>query len=506
LFFLIFGKTFRLMKKITLCLSLFFAWNAISQFCEPVYVNGKTDGDLISNVVITGTTLANSTGTDPVNPYYTYFSGQPSYTATLQPGDVYQISISVGSYGEQNVSVWIDYNDDAVFDESERVGHTTDQIDAFGTGTFTITLSCDPMAGTHRMRIRDVWNTAGASIDPCEEYGYGETEDYDIAIVPPTGCIMPFSLTTGAVNATTAQLDWSVGCGQLSWDVHVAPVGNGAPAGAPSHPDVAAHPLVVNGLEPSTAYEFYVMADCGDAGTSDWAGPFAFTTAPPAVPNDECEAAYTLTVGGNFDQYAMVATNAAASKSIGYPNPTCAAFAFGGDVWFSAVVPDDGHLVIETKPEAGSPLIDTGLNAFSGTCGALTVLGCNDEGGEAGFSLLSLNGLTPGTTIYARVWEYANDTVGAFRVAAYNPSLGTAGFDGGAMDYWPNPVRDVLHVRYKTRIDKAQVYTMTGQFISETTIGLETGQIDTSGLPSGIYMVKIYSGGISHTLEIAKTR
>src|SRR5690606_34435474 len=32
-------------------------------FCLPSYTFGKTDGDLISNVVITGTSLSNNTGT-----------------------------------------------------------------------------------------------------------------------------------------------------------------------------------------------------------------------------------------------------------------------------------------------------------------------------------------------------------------------------------------------------------------------------------------------------------
>ncbi|MCB0781966.1 MAG: hypothetical protein KDC03_20965, partial [Flavobacteriales bacterium] len=52
-------------------------------YCEPIYTSGKTFGDLISNVEILGTTLANNTGTAPVNPAYTYFTGQPNYTADL---------------------------------------------------------------------------------------------------------------------------------------------------------------------------------------------------------------------------------------------------------------------------------------------------------------------------------------------------------------------------------------------------------------------------------------
>src|SRR5690606_38390580 len=38
------------------------------------------------------------------------------------------------------------------------------------------------------------------------------------------------------------------------------------------------NPEPITGLSPSTAYEFYVQADCGGSGTSAWVGPFAFTT------------------------------------------------------------------------------------------------------------------------------------------------------------------------------------------------------------------------------------
>ena len=32
------------------------------------------------------------------------------------------------------------------------------------------------------MRVRDVWNTSGINIDPCLNYGWGETEDYDVTV------------------------------------------------------------------------------------------------------------------------------------------------------------------------------------------------------------------------------------------------------------------------------------------------------------------------------------
>lgn len=92
-------------------------------YCNPTYTTGKTDGDLISNVAILGTTLANNTGTAQVNPAYTFFTGQPNLTCNLQAGTTYTLSVSIGTWGTQGVAVWIDYNDNGIFETpSERIG------------------------------------------------------------------------------------------------------------------------------------------------------------------------------------------------------------------------------------------------------------------------------------------------------------------------------------------------------------------------------------------------
>lgn len=246
-------------------------------YCTPVYTQGTIDGDLISNIVIQGTTLSNNTGTAIDGPSYSYFNGQPNYTAELQAGNTYTVEVSVGTFGGQNIAVWIDYNDNGLFEANERVGFTTASIPANGTASFTITLACNPPLGTHRMRVRDVWNTAGVNIDPCASYGYGETEDYDVTITAAVSCPQPSNLAVTSITSSSAILAWSIGCAETSWDVHVTEAGGGAPTGAPSNPD-SVSPLELTDLMPNTAYEFYVRANCEGDGFSLWTGPFAFTT------------------------------------------------------------------------------------------------------------------------------------------------------------------------------------------------------------------------------------
>lgn len=246
-------------------------------YCTPEYTFGTSDGDLISNIVIQGTTLSNNSGAVIDGPSYTYFTGQPNYTAELQAGNSYTVEVTVGPFANQNIAVWIDYNDNGLFELSERVGFTTNPIAADGTASFNITLACNPPLGTHRMRVRDVFGLAGNTIEPCTLYGYGETEDYDVTITSAVACPQPSNLAVTSITESSAILVWTTGCAETSWDVHVTEAGEGAPTGEPSNPD-ATSPLEIVGLTPDTAYEFYVRANCEGDGFSLWTGPFAFTT------------------------------------------------------------------------------------------------------------------------------------------------------------------------------------------------------------------------------------
>lgn len=246
-------------------------------YCTPEYTNGTDDGDLISNIMIQGTALSNNSGAATDGPSYTYYTGQPNYTAELQAGNSYTVDVTVGPFGGQNVAVWIDYNDNGTFEADERVGFTSSPIAADGTASFSITLACNPPLGTHRMRVRDVWNTAGNSIEPCAVYGWGETEDYDVTITSAVACPQPSNLSVTSITESSAILVWTIGCAETSWDVHVTEAGGGAPTGEPSNPD-STSPLEIVGLTPDTAYEFYVRANCEGDGFSLWTGPFVFTT------------------------------------------------------------------------------------------------------------------------------------------------------------------------------------------------------------------------------------
>jgi hypothetical protein len=177
--------------------------------CLPVYTSGVSLNDMMSNVVITGTTLSNLTGNSTTAPYYNYYTGQPNYTATLVEGTTYNVAVTVGSGGSQGVAIWIDFNDNLTFEESERVGFTSANIAASTTGTIQLLIPCNAPVGLHRMRVRNVFSTAGNTIDPCSSYTYGEVEDYDVTIAEiaaPTGDATQSITAATAADATIEDL------------------------------------------------------------------------------------------------------------------------------------------------------------------------------------------------------------------------------------------------------------------------------------------------------------
>lgn len=136
--------------------------------------------------------------------------------------------------------------------------------------------------------------------------------------------------------------------------------------------------------------------------------------------NDNCANVFPLTVGTtcNYVQY----TNANATASGGAPEPGCGNYV-GGDVWFSAVVPANGALIFDSNTGI---ITDGAMALYSGTCAALTLIACDDDGSaNALMPSISATGLTPGATVYLRFWEFGNDNNGTFSLCVRSFSCST---------------------------------------------------------------------------------
>jgi subtilisin family serine protease len=146
-----------------------------SSYCIPSYTTGSSEGDYISLVQLGN--INNSTGALP-SPYYFYYD----YLSTdLIHGNSYTVNVSAGSYPTgNNISAWIDFNQNGIFEVSEKLGNVTlGALPQTGAINFTVPAGATP--GVTRMRVREVYNVT--DIDPCLEYLFGETEDYNVNIL-----------------------------------------------------------------------------------------------------------------------------------------------------------------------------------------------------------------------------------------------------------------------------------------------------------------------------------
>lgn len=217
----------------------------------------------------------------------------------------------------------------------------------------------------------------------------------------------------------------------------------------------------------------------------------AYEIVPPV--NDLCSGALSLTVGGVFTDY-PVNVDLTGSTDSGVADPGCASY-YGGDQWFTAVVPASGSITVETD---GVNDDDTGIAVYSGSCSLLTQIDCNDDNDTNTYSVLSLTGLTSGETIYIRVWEYdESDSTIQFQVSAYDASLSNESFERNDFTIYPNPANNFFKVNAQETVS-IEVYDILGKLVVKKENNSSNDQINISNLNAGVYMVNVKNdnGGI----------
>jgi len=165
-----------------------------SPYCAAGYDDGSTAWPhYISNVTLGS--LNHTTGdTQYVAPHYVYYNNVAA--PKLVAGNTYPISITHDFLGGHHIAVYIDYNQDNDFnDTGERVYQQSIQIAPLtnpAVGTITIPATAKP--GITRMRVMkfedDMYTAVNATPCTADATGYldwGETEDYNVNIIPSTG-------------------------------------------------------------------------------------------------------------------------------------------------------------------------------------------------------------------------------------------------------------------------------------------------------------------------------
>ncbi|WP_428653632.1 GEVED domain-containing protein [Runella sp.] len=174
-------------------------------YCVPTYSNSCSSVAVVIDDFILkqgSTTIINNINSNCSPGNYGDFTGTV-YNVTA--GSTYAftaraVSGGSGSYYDQHLSVWADFDQDGFFELDERV-YRSDSLGSMprmnptASGTFVIP---NTVSGFVRIRVRSGFNfgSGSAVVDPCGQLTFGETEDYLFQVTSAS----PPTITTNSVT------------------------------------------------------------------------------------------------------------------------------------------------------------------------------------------------------------------------------------------------------------------------------------------------------------------
>ena len=348
-------------------------------------------------------------------------------------------------------------------------------------------------------------------------------------------------LNTSNITSNSAVLEWAPVPGAVNYAVEYRVVG-GTWYPVPGSPFTATW-VNLNGLSPSTNYEWHVKTYCATY-WSGWSMSDFFTTLSSGGgggSNDNCADAAQLSVGSTC-QYTS-GSNINASPSSPPPMGPCYTAGYK-DVWFKFTMPGGSNPEVTIRTTAGS-LTDAVMEVYSGSsCGSLSYIICEDDnnnGNGSTMPVINLQGYS-GQTIWVRVWGY-NGSSGTFNICVFNYwSANYTGtddseensipdqIDPGSSDAhkWvdlvdapsvlhvsPNPASDFLQVTFlqteKMLVSNLVMSDMSGQRVLikdyEPSGVMEfSDQVDVSGLVPGVYILQLVTAQGIQSEKVVITR
>lgn len=252
----------------------------IVKYCTPQVLFGS---EVYHNYIRRFTTSNGQTNIyDPKfelsSPFNFSRNGYADYTDyrihTAAPGDTVNFQVGFTGNSRLYLKIFIDWNQDLIFDESEIVAASPTQNTTIYVNSFKIPDTTPE--GEYRMRISG--NTIYSNTT-CEDRITGEVEDYTLIVEATSACKKPFNLEISEVTRNSVNLSWksSTEPQEFFWQLHYE---NESPengdylfSGTTENATLSLFHLAVD-----TKYTFYVKAKCGDD-YSNWT-KVRFTTKP----------------------------------------------------------------------------------------------------------------------------------------------------------------------------------------------------------------------------------
>jgi hypothetical protein len=290
----------------------------VVSYCATTYTSGAGSGDQITNVTLG--TLNNASGASAA-PYYTLYSGVT--IPNIQQLTNASVSVSFGPDGNQYAGIWIDFNQNGVFESTEGVVSSATP-GGNGTSVIVVPVPLSALLGNTRMRVRGGNDSALTTSQACgvSSSPWGEAEDYIVNVTaaptcsgnPVAGTVTSnISNVCGSGAATLTATGYSSGAIGLSMQWYNTVSGAIASANGATY----ITPVL------SSPSSYFLRVTCSNGGFTDSNTVTIGVSSPSVVsstPNERC----------GVGSVALAATGSAGTTINWYASPTGGASLFTG--------------------------------------------------------------------------------------------------------------------------------------------------------------------------------
>lgn len=417
------------------------------------------------------------------------------YTVDVAPAQLiqsmsYPISIEVGTCGTFDYNnwtkAWIDFNHNGSFDDAGEEVYSSTASTAgahFENGTVNVPMTA--LTGLTRMRVKVV-EFANASMTPCGNYSWGETEDYFVNILPAPDCANPNNITaTSGVDSVITSWNWSqTVLPATGYNLQLVNADMPFSTGTAYVLDANTNETIFNAAFISgQSFDVYLQTVCGQD-TSYFIGPVSVVL---PMSNDTICGAANIPVDGHTYVFNNTGAGFDASELTLAPPATGAQTTTGWEnnnleltTWFTFVAPTSGKVRINstTLSYNGQIAVYSASNCSNLASFQLVAANDDDLGGVNQAPNFTICGLTPGATYYL-LHDASTFTAGNYAISIYAINL-NAGVEG-----------EVLEVCYGGSVDlfNGIANNQTGGTWTQTipTLGLQGSTFSTNGLASVMF-------------------
>ncbi|MBB4805003.1 hypothetical protein HNP38_000275 [Chryseobacterium defluvii] len=267
------------MKRILLLSFLGIGMSAFAQtYCVPEFENGCDDGDQIDSFEIPSASFSHLNTGCSLDAYGDF----TAQTISMNAGVNYPFTVT-HNYEDQNIRIWIDFNNDGTFDDAAPELVATASSITSGTtvttnGTIAIPSTVTP--GTYRMRVGDRYSSQPI---PCNLYGFGEAHDYTVSIGAAPSCVAPGNISSSGVTSNSATINWTASTSTIGvgYEYFVSTSITAPTTATTATGSVGASATSVtlpNNLQSATTYYVWVRSVCTTVEKSQWSLETTFTT------------------------------------------------------------------------------------------------------------------------------------------------------------------------------------------------------------------------------------